>query len=121
MAADEQIAPPYSYYLQGEWTQIVALSISLRKKILMKETDEETIADFGARLSRYWLEIKPKINGSDFPDKMTFLSYEKFCTDPYAVFEGKNEKGIPKETITKLFTIESILRDALEHLKITTW
>ena len=115
-------AKPYSIFLQSEWTDVIALSIDLRKKLLMNDVDEEVVADFGARLSRLWIEVEVKLRGrEDFKLKDDFYKLKEFCKDTSSTFIGKKEGNIPESNFRTLFELEIVLIEALDFLKITTW
>lgn len=105
----------YAYTLLEKWVDIIELSEEYRKNIIANRIDNAILYEYVAKLTRFWVELLPKIEGSSFDPKFVeeYKSYNDLYEKPDLPFTYPNEHAL------RIAKLEKIIRTALEKLKIT--
>lgn len=114
----------YAQTILTKWLEIIEIGEKIRTNLMSFNHDPEDLYLYVSKLTRLWLELKPKVVGKKFTTKgleADFLAFQKYYYDPMQLIrpDSKNEKTNPdSETIFKL---EETLRTVLEELHVTEW
>jgi hypothetical protein len=113
---DNDLAPSgdaYTYTLLSKWEQIMEQAEEYRRSMLLNREDPHTQINFIAKLTRLWLELRPKVEGrEEFGDLETaFMSFEQYYNDPTLLLTPGHADDILK--------LETMLRAVIERLGIT--
>lgn len=105
----------YAYRLLDKWTEIGELAEQFRTNMLSGRIDLEITDLYFAKITRFWVELVPKVDGrAEFSDmSKEFMEYRTFYYDPGKLKEEGNEDAV--------FKLEELLRRVIEKLKITTF
>jgi hypothetical protein len=108
----------YAYTLLDKWVEIMELSEEYRKNIIANRIDNQVLYEYVAKLTRFWVELLPKIEGrSEFGNE--FVAEYKAFIDLYEHPELPFTH--PEANAHRIAKLERTVRTALEKLKITTF
>lgn len=133
MNGDEDIPASISYAgdLLNRWSVIMDYGQAFRKAYMDGNIDTELLHDYVSRLTRFWLELMPKVkNRQEFGElAKQFMGFEKYYYDPDKLLGFTKKKEDLKEAFKKdkdislgeedIFKLESILREVMEKLGLT--
>ena len=108
----------YAYTLLDKWVEIMVLSEEYRKNVIANRIDNQTLYEYVAKLTRFWVELLPKIEGrTDFGSEFVteYKSFNDLYEHPELPFTHPNENA------QRIARLERVVRTALEKLKITTF
>jgi len=113
---DDNLAPSgdaYTYTLLSKWEQIMEQAEEYRRSMLLNREDPHTQINFIAKLTRLWLELRPKVEGrEEFGDLQdNFMAFEKYYNDPTLLLKQAHADDI--------LALETMLRTIIERLGIT--
>lgn len=124
MNANEPMSVGGSYALSllNDWLDIKTKSTEFREKMLAKEADsvdaKRIARDFIAMMTVLWGELRPKVEGrndgqmnKEFSDE--FMGFSQYYYNPNLL--------LAEEHADNLFKMQSILRAAIERLRITVY
>lgn len=97
----------YAYSLLNSWEEIKQIREQFRENYLSNQLDPALVNLYISKLTSYWLELYPKMKARDEFEDLAgrFEKYKDSYTDP--------------KTLTDVFELELLLREAIEKLKIT--
>jgi len=108
----------YAYTLLEKWVDIIELSEQVRQNRIANRLDNMITYEHAAKLTRFWVELLPKIEGRtdlgvDFVNE--FKSFNDLYENPELPFTK------PEQNAARVAKLEKVVRTALEKLKITTF
>lgn len=108
----------YAYTLLEKWVDIIELSEEIRKNRIANRLDNMITYEHVAKLTRFWVELLPKIEGrTDLG--VEFVNEYKSFNDLYERPELPFTN--PEIHAVRVARLERSVRTALEKLKITTF
>lgn len=121
MAGNSDLIPAseaYAYTLLEKWVDIIELSEEYRKNVIANRLDNPILYEYVAKLTRFWVELLPKIEGRtelgiDFVKE--YISFNDLYESPELPFTQ------PAKHAARVAKLERCVRTALEKLKITTF
>ena len=108
----------YAYTLLDKWVDIIELSEHVRTNKIGQRIDNVVLYEYIAKLTRFWVELLPKIEGrSDLGEEFVkeYKSFNDLYEDPALPIEN------PDKHAARIAKLERSVRTALEKLKITTF
>jgi hypothetical protein len=66
----------YAGTILGKWLEIVDIGEKFRQGILSKNYDADIMILYIAKITRLWLELRPKVSGRSFNDKTLGIEFE---------------------------------------------
>jgi hypothetical protein len=117
MASNDLIpaSEAYAYTLLEKWVDIMELSEEYRKNVIGNRIDNQVLYEYVAKLTRFWVELLPKIEGSGMDSG--FITEYKSFNDIYEHPELPFTQ--PTANAPRVAKLERVVRTALEKLKIT--
>lgn len=101
----------YSNSVLAMWINFVYLGSEYRKMMMQGYPDLQIMIDYLTNLSSLWLIASPFVAGCEKKDLETeFFKYEKYGNEPLRLM-AEPQKITPMETV---------VRRAMQHLKVTT-
>lgn len=131
MNGDEEIPAAMSYAgdLLNRWSVIMDYGQAFRKAYMDGNIDTELLHDYVARLTRFWLELMPKVKDrKEFGVLATdFMRFEIYYYDPEKLIgftKSKEEQKKDKDSSIleeDIFKLEAMLREVMEKLNLTSF
>ena len=107
----------YAYTLLEKWVDLIELSEQYRANIIANRIDNPILYEYVAKLTRFWGELLPKVEGSNFGAKFIeeYQSFNDLYEHPELPFTH------PDKNAGRVAKLEKSVRAALEKLKITSF
>ncbi len=133
MNGDEELPASMSYAgdLLNRWSVLMDYGQAFRKSYMDGNIDTELLHDYVSRLTRFWLELMPKVKDRKEFGKLAdkFMSFEKYYYDPEKLIGFNLKKDDLNSALKKdkeisvseedIFKLELTLREIMEKLQLT--
>lgn len=117
------IAASYAYSLLSKWIEISEFGEAIRVEMLSQDPEIDIHRNFVAKLTRFWLELEPKVDSRQELGNELIKNFNNFKETFYSPdLLMPMEKDKPEVRVNKLkraFELEQTLRKVVEKLGLT--
>jgi len=119
---EEEIPNAYANLLLTMWADIIEIREEFRQCFLNDDPDTSVAHEYASKLTSLWGELRPKVEGrKDFAAlEKEFLRFEPHYFNPSLLIEGKSTKEDKNQNKHLIFSLDKVIREVLEKLKITS-